>query len=48
MTSRPWPAMLPVRNVRFSRPTDQLDEVVRFTPGDRVNLLGREQAAKSP
>ena len=30
MTSRPWPAMLPVRNVRFARPTDQLDEVVRF------------------
>ena len=30
MTSRPWPATLPVRNVRFARPTDQLDEVVRF------------------
>jgi YycE-like N-terminal domain len=29
MNSRPWPAMLPVRNVRFARPTDQLDEVVR-------------------
>lgn len=30
MTSRPWPAMLPVRYVRIARPTDQLDEVVRF------------------
>ena len=30
MTSRPWPARLPVRNVRFARPTDRLDEVVRF------------------
>ena len=30
MTSRPWPAMLPVRSVRIARPTDQLDEVVRF------------------
>jgi catechol 2,3-dioxygenase-like lactoylglutathione lyase family enzyme len=30
MTSRPWPAILPVRNVRFARPTDQLDDVVRF------------------
>ena len=30
MTSRSWPAMLPVRSVRFARPTDQLDEVVRF------------------
>ncbi len=30
MTSRPWPAMLPVRCVRIARPTDQLDEVVRF------------------
>src|SRR5438552_5487212 len=30
MTSRPWPAALPVRSVRIARPTDQLDEVVRF------------------
>jgi len=30
MTSPPWPAKLPVRNVRIARPTDQLDEVVRF------------------
>ena len=30
MTSWPWPAMLPVRYVRIARPTDQLDEVVRF------------------
>ncbi len=30
MTSRPWPPMLPVRNVRIARPTDQLDEVARF------------------
>jgi ribosomal protein S18 acetylase RimI-like enzyme len=30
MISRPWPTMLPVRNVRIARPTDQLDEVVRF------------------
>jgi catechol 2,3-dioxygenase-like lactoylglutathione lyase family enzyme len=30
MTSRPWPATLPARNVRFARPTDQLDAVVRF------------------
>jgi ribosomal protein S18 acetylase RimI-like enzyme len=30
MTSRPWPAMLPVRYVRIARPTDQLDEIVRF------------------
>ncbi len=30
MTSRPWPAMLPVRYVRIARPTDQIDEVVRF------------------
>jgi catechol 2,3-dioxygenase-like lactoylglutathione lyase family enzyme len=25
-----WPAELPVLRVRFARPTDQLDEVVRF------------------
>lgn len=30
MTSQPWPAMLPVRHVRIARPTDQLDELVRF------------------
>ena len=30
MTSRSWPARLPVRSVRFARPTDQLDEVVCF------------------
>lgn len=30
MTSGPWPTMLPVRSVRIARPTDQLDEVVRF------------------
>ena len=30
MTSRPWPATLPVRHVRIARPTDQLGEVVRF------------------
>ena len=30
MTSQLWPAKLPVRHVRIARPTDQLDEVVRF------------------
>jgi len=25
-----WPASLPARQVRFARPTDRLDEVVRF------------------
>jgi catechol 2,3-dioxygenase-like lactoylglutathione lyase family enzyme len=30
MTSASWPGELPVRNVRIARPTDQLDEVVRF------------------
>ena len=30
MTSHSWPAMLPVQSVRFARPTDRLDEVVRF------------------
>ena len=30
MTSQPWPAKLPVQNVRIARPTDQLDVVVRF------------------
>jgi catechol 2,3-dioxygenase-like lactoylglutathione lyase family enzyme len=30
MTSPPWPANLPARHVRIARPTDQLDEVVRF------------------
>ncbi len=26
----PWPSALPVRQVRVARPTDRLDEVVRF------------------
>jgi len=30
MTSPPWPEKLPVRSVRIARPTDRLDEVVRF------------------
>ena len=30
MISRPWPTILPVRNVRIARPTDQLDDVARF------------------
>jgi ribosomal protein S18 acetylase RimI-like enzyme len=30
MTSTPWPPVLPARHVRIARPTDQLDEVVRF------------------
>jgi len=30
MTCQPWPAKLPVRHVRIARPTDQLDEVIRF------------------
>lgn len=30
MSPTPWPRMLPVRNVRIARPTDRLDEVVRF------------------
>jgi hypothetical protein len=30
MTSWHWPAKLPVRYVRIARPTDLLDEVVRF------------------
>ena len=30
MTSPSWPGKLPVRQVRIARPTDQLDEVVRF------------------
>ncbi len=30
MTPQPWPAKLPVRHVRIARPTDKLDEVVRF------------------
>ncbi len=30
MTSWPWPPALPVRHVRIARPTDRLDEVVRF------------------
>jgi catechol 2,3-dioxygenase-like lactoylglutathione lyase family enzyme len=30
MTAPPWPEKLPVRSVRIARPTDRLDEVVRF------------------
>ena len=30
MTSSPWPPALPVRHVRIARPTDRLDDVVRF------------------
>jgi GNAT superfamily N-acetyltransferase len=30
MTSSPWPSALPVRHVRIARPTDRLDDVVRF------------------
>jgi GNAT superfamily N-acetyltransferase len=30
MTSSPWPATLPARQVRIARPTDQLDRVVDF------------------
>lgn len=31
MTStQTWPAALPARQVRIARPTDRLDEVVRF------------------
>ena len=30
MTSSPWPSTLPVQHVRIARPTDQLNEVVRF------------------
>ena len=30
MTSSPWPPALPARHVRIARPTDRLDEVVRF------------------
>ncbi len=30
MASPPWPPVLPVRHVRIARPTDQLDDVVRF------------------
>jgi catechol 2,3-dioxygenase-like lactoylglutathione lyase family enzyme len=30
MTSQTWPAALPVQQVRVARPTDQLDDVVRF------------------
>ena len=42
MTSQPWPATLPVRSVRVARPTDQLDEVVRFyTDGLGLSELGR-------
>jgi hypothetical protein len=28
--SRDWPSVLPARQVRIARPTDRLDEVVRF------------------
>ena len=42
MTSPSWPATLPVRQVRIARPTDQLDEVVRFyTSGLGLPELGR-------
>ena len=42
MTSQPWPAALPVRAVRVARPTDRLDEVVRFyTDGLGLSELGR-------
>jgi catechol 2,3-dioxygenase-like lactoylglutathione lyase family enzyme len=42
MTSQPWPATLPVRSVRVARPTDKLDEVVRFyTEGLGLPELGR-------
>ena len=42
MTAQPWPAKLPVRHVRIARPTDQLDEVVRFyTDGLGLSELGR-------
>ena len=42
MTSQPWPAALPVRAVRVARPTDKLDEVVRFyTDGLGLSELGR-------
>jgi catechol 2,3-dioxygenase-like lactoylglutathione lyase family enzyme len=30
MSTHSWPGKLPVRHVRIARPTDQLDEVVRF------------------
>jgi ribosomal protein S18 acetylase RimI-like enzyme len=30
MACQHWPAMLPARQVRIARPTDQLDELVRF------------------
>jgi len=42
MTSQPWPATLPVRSVRVARPTDQLDDVVRFyTGGLGLSEIGR-------
>src|SRR5215469_5616048 len=42
MTSVSWPVILPVRSVRIARPTDQLDEVVRFyTEGLGLSELGR-------
>ena len=42
MTSPTWPAALPVRYVRVARPTDQLDDVVRFyTEGLGLPELGR-------
>jgi len=42
MTSPPWRTSLPVRNVRFARPTDWLDEVVRFyREGPGLPELGR-------
>ena len=30
MTSQPWPEKLPAQSVRIARPTDRLDDVVRF------------------
>lgn len=42
MTSQSWPADLPVRSVRVARPTDRLDDVVRFyTDGLGLRELGR-------
>jgi catechol 2,3-dioxygenase-like lactoylglutathione lyase family enzyme len=42
MTSQHWPEQLPVRYVRIARPTDQLDEVVRFyREGLGLSELGR-------
>jgi len=41
-TASPWPDTLPVRQVRVARPTDRLDEVVRFyRDGLGLSELGR-------